>query len=514
MPTGRAVPGGRVVCREGGDADRKDAVAMSPAIIEPAGPDLPGPATPATPSWSERYGRRHRLVRVADFPAGVAAPRKVRLYHRLDHYVLQWWDSGAKQNLSDRIDGDLVSAIARTRQIEEKLAHFRSAGQGKRRLTHEDLTARFIADLHRRANAGAVDPATVRRYTAALAHYGAFCARPETQKAYPHVAGVNRDFRLAFAAFLAGRRTPPNGHPNAAARPMKGQAFVLDAVRALLEWAADPDRGNLLPDGFRNPFRRRGEPRPVFNRDPLAEPDITLTMALDFVRACDRYQLRLFAPMLLFGLRAAEPCFLFVEYLDGDWLRVPCNADLAYRTKGRRDKRFPLIADLRPLWEALRNGRAQGLLYERRPAAEGREKAALRGASLADLVEEFRGRCAAGQAPNAAGRLRLRDVLLKEAGGVGYDRIQQEFGGLARKLGWPAAATLKDFRHLFCTTLGNAAMPEAYRRYLMGHSPEKAAVAAYTHLNELRRHYGEAVRREWAPLVAVILERLQALRTA
>ena len=44
--------------------------------------------------------------------------------------------------------------------------------------------------------------------------------------------------------------------------------------------------------------------------------------------------------------------------------------------------------------------------------------------------------------------------------------------------------------------------------------PEKAAVAAYTHLNELRRHYGEAVRREWAPLVAVILERLQALRTA
>jgi hypothetical protein len=57
-------------------------------------------------------------------------------------------------------------------------------------------------------------------------------------------------------------------------------------------------------------------------------------------------------------------------------------------------------------------------------------------------------------------------------------------------------------------------MPEAYRRYLMGHSPDKAAVAAYTHLNELRRHYAEAVRREWAPLVAAVLERLQALRTA
>jgi hypothetical protein len=472
------------------------------------------PATQAPPIWSARYGERHRLVWVKDFPAGIAAPAKVRIYRRRAHYVLQWWDPAARRNLSDRIDGDLVSAIARARLIDERLAHFRSGGRGARRLGHEDLVERFVADLRRRADAGAVEPATVRRYSAALAHYRAFCSQPEVIKSHPHAAGVNRDFRLAFAAFLAGRAVTMNGSPTAPARRMKGQPFVLDTVRAMLEWAADPDRGNLLPDGFRNPFLRRGEPRQPFKGDPLAEPDVTSPMALDFMKACDLYQLRLFAPTLLFGLRAAEPCFLFVEYLDGDWLRVPCNADLAYHTKGRRDKRFPLIADLRPLWEALRNGRSHGLLYERRPVAEGRENALLRGASLADLVGEFRGRCAAGHAPNAADRLRLRSALLKEAGAVGYDRIQQEFGGLARKLDWPASATLKDFRHLFCTTMGNAAMPEAYRRYLMGHSPEKAAVAAYTHLNELRRHYAKAVRREWAPLVAVILERLQALRTA
>ena len=99
------------------------------------------------------------------------------------------------------------------------------------------------------------------------------------------------------------------------------------------------------------------------------------------------------------------------------------------------------------------------------------EKPALCGASLADLVGEFQRRLAAGRAPNAADRLRLRNLLLKEAGAVGYDQVQQEFSGLAPTLDWPAAATLKDFRHLFCTTLGNAAMPEAYRRYLMGHAP-------------------------------------------
>ena len=147
--------------------------------------DLPDPTAPATASWSQRYGQRHRLVHVTDFPSGVAPPKKVRLYHRLDHYVLQWWDPAARRNLSDRVDGDIVSAIARARQIEERLAHFRSAGQGKRRLTHDDVTTRFLADLQRRADAGAVDSGAVRRYTSALTHYRVFCTRPEIRKAFP-----------------------------------------------------------------------------------------------------------------------------------------------------------------------------------------------------------------------------------------------------------------------------------------------------------------------------------------
>ena len=68
-------------------------------------------------SWSERYGARHRFQRIKDFPHGIAAPKKVRLYHRLDHYVLQWWDPAARKNVADRVDGDLVSAIARARLI-------------------------------------------------------------------------------------------------------------------------------------------------------------------------------------------------------------------------------------------------------------------------------------------------------------------------------------------------------------------------------------------------------------
>ena len=55
----------------------------------------------------------------------------------------------------------------------------------------------------------------------------------------------------------------------ALARPMKGQRFVLDTVRAMYEWAADPERGRLLPEGFRNPFLRMAGARTLLKADTI-----------------------------------------------------------------------------------------------------------------------------------------------------------------------------------------------------------------------------------------------------
>jgi integrase len=461
----------------------------------------------ATPSWSERYGQRHRLVRIADFPAGIAGPRRVRLYWRHDHYVLQWWDPAARANLSDRVDGDLVAAIARARQLEERLDHARDAGLGRRRLGHRELVEAFLDDLGRRADAGQIDPGTVRRYAAALAHYTAFAEQPAIARATPHAAGVDRAFQLAFAAFLADRRVAPNGRPGAPSRPMRGGAFVEDAARALFAWAADPGRGHLLPAGFRNPFLGRARGRRGPAGDPFGEPDVTAAMAVALLEACDAFQLPLFAPLVLFGLRAAEPCYLFREHLEGGWLRVPCLPELGYQTKGRRDKRFPLVRGLGALYDAGPAAGRAGLLLLRRGVAEGRERPPLLGAALPELVEEYRRRCVAARSPDAARKSRLRDEVLRDAGGLRYDHIEGEFSGLARRLGWPAAATLKDFRHLFCTGLENAGVPEHYRRYLMGHAPGRAAIASYTHLNRLREKYEDALRREWPGLLDVVARR-------
>jgi integrase len=295
---------------------------------------------------------------------------------------------------------------------------------------------------------------------------------------------------------------------------MRSPQFVTDAVRAMFAWACDPDRGNLLPDGFRNPFLRSGPRAPVLQGDPLAAPDVTLPMAVELVGACDAFQLRLFVPLLVLGLRAAEPCALFADHLRDGWLSVPCVPELGLLTKGRRDKRFPLLERLEPFWELVRDGKENGLLLERRSVAEGREPAPLRGASVAELIGEYRSRCERANAKTAADRARCRDGVLRDAGGLGYDHVQGEFAKLAAGLGWPAAATLKDLRHLFATALNNAGVPDGYVRYLMGHAPGKAAVVAYTHLDQLRRHYSAALRQEWAPLLDAVNERVTGLRAA
>jgi len=451
-------------------------------------------------AWSERYGERHRLIRITDFPLGIQPPRRVRIYRRRDHFLLQWWDKAAKRNLSQRVDGDLVTAIVRAREIDERLEHFQASGLGVPKTGHDALVEAYTAALRQRADAGEIDPRTAVRYANALQHYRAFAAQADIQRRFPQISLANRDFALALMAYLNAVQVLPNGHPNSQRRPMQHQDYVLDVVRGMYAWAADPERGNLIPEGFRNPFLHRGHKQSSLK---IGEPDISAAMAAEFLGACDAYQLRLFGPMALYGLRAAEPCFLFHEHLDNDWLKVPCLPELAYDTKGHREKRLPVI----PCIAGLLNGDPQhsttGLLYVRRDAHTGRQTS-LAGGSLAAVVREYQQRCAARTVRTAVDRRRVRDQVLHDAGAMTYDHIVTEFRKVARSLSWPASATIKDFRHLFATCLENCGMPEHYRKFLMGQSPGRAAIVTYTHLNEIRQRFGEAVDKTLRSIVDAI----------
>ena len=460
-------------------------------------------------SWSARYGEQHRLRRIGTLPAGIAAPKRVRIYARAEHYILQWWDPAAKRNLSDRVNGDLVAAISRAREIEERLQNFRSAGIGRRKLRHQELVDAFTADLRQRSDAMEIDARTVARYRSASAHYLAFTEQREIEAAFPSATMANREFALKFSAFLSERRISPNGHSHTAQRKMTSTRYVEDVARAMLAWASDPERGNLLPSDFRNPFLGNRRRTMLGTHDLFGEPDVTVEMASELLSACDRFQLPLFALFACYGLRAAEPCFLFREFLGDGWLRVPCLPEINYVPKGRRDKRLPIVEPLGRLLNATES--TQGLVFLRRSVCDGSVRASLRGATLLDLKEEFELRCRKQSCASSADRLRIRETVLRDAGGLYYDDIEHEFQRLKKQLKWPVAATLKDFRHLFSTLMQNAGLPEFYRRYLMGHSPGRAAIVIYTHLNELREHYEAAAEKKLGTILSAIQSRRSVL---
>lgn len=460
--------------------------------------------------WHQRYADRHRLSRIRDLPAGIQSPEKVRIYRRRDHHLLQWWDPREMKTLNERIDGDLVTTIARAREIDDCLRNVKSSGGKGRRIRHDELVTSFVADLRRRADAGEIDTATVSRYETALRHYSDFVGHPGVSRSYRFAVQIDRDFRLDFTAYLNQLRVSGNGHPASAHRAMVAQEYVLDVVRAMLQWAADPDRGKLLPESFRNPFARRGQRRQVA-ADPVGDPDITTSMAVDLILACDAFQLRAFAPLVLYGLRPGELGWLFYEWIKNDWVHVRCLPELDYLTKGHRDKRFPAVRCLEPLWYS--SVGAGGLVYGSRRVAEGRKSLPAVGLHLRKLAAEYERRCQKHGANSASDRRRIRNSLMKDAGQLNYDHIEAEFGKLARRLNWPASATLKDLRHLFSTSLENAGVPVFFRRYFMGQSPGKSPIVSYTHLTleKVTEQYNKALSSELAVIEQAIEKRAAQL---
>lgn len=183
-------------------------------------PTSPSPFSRAASAWSSLYGDRHRLTRIKEFPPSITPPKRVRINSRRDHFILQWWDPAAKRNLCDRVNGDLVEAISRAREIESRLENSRSSGLGRQKLRHRELVEAFVGDLRRRTDAGEIDARTMMRYQSALEHYLAYTTQTSVETAFPFATTVNRNFAMSFSAFLAERCVSPNGHSNTDVRRM------------------------------------------------------------------------------------------------------------------------------------------------------------------------------------------------------------------------------------------------------------------------------------------------------
>ena len=461
-------------------------------------------------NW-KHYRPKHRWERVEHFPVGIIPPQKVRIYHQNDYYRLQWWEPSAKQNLTDRVNGDLVAAIMRAREIEERLINARSSGLGLAKLTLQKLHEQYVEMLGARADADEISPKTLSRYSSALNHFLKFISLAEPQQQYRFAVNVDQRFVLTFKSFLSSLKVSPNGHPNAKLRSLKSVGYVLGVVRGMFCWGVSEKSGPLLPMGFRNPFQGNITTRTDRRaKDLFGDPDVTIEMASEFIQNCDSYQFPLFAPIILFGLRASEPCLIFREDLDAEWLRVIGRPELGYDTKGLRDKRLPICSEL---LELMTSGCVEKscLLLTRRSIFEGLEEVTEKSTSAAELVTRYQQMLDNQRSSSAKVRSGLLRQLIQDAGGLDYDHIDREFRAVAGKLEWPKEATLKDFRHLFSTSLENAGVPLFYRRYLMGQSPGTSPVTTYTHLNQLREQHRRVVESTLAPLYQAFQSRVSDL---
>src|SRR5205085_663633 len=104
----------------------------------------------------------------------------------------------------------------------------------------------------------------------------------------------DRSFQLEFVSHLE-RTTRSASQPGSSGNHRgRGQQYVLDVAAAMFAWAADRERGNLLPAGFVNPFAKRLRKIQTIAIDLIRPLDITVTMAIGFIEAADQFQLRVF----------------------------------------------------------------------------------------------------------------------------------------------------------------------------------------------------------------------------
>jgi len=109
-------------------------------------------------------------------------------------------------------------------------------------------------------------------------------------------------------------------------------------------------------------------------------------------------------------------------------------ADLA-TVAGRPDISMAMAADLLALCDPYQFRIFSLDIFYGLRAAEGNERAPLLGSPLAALIAEFQTRLAR-ESLTAGQRQCLRDRIVREAGGLSYDRVEDEFRGLAVEREW------------------------------------------------------------------------------
>jgi integrase len=296
-----------------------------------------------------------------------------------------------------------------------------------------DLRRQFL-DHHEHVLKSAV--CTLSRYRTATEHLLRFLE----QNPVRHASHFQVRHAERFVVHLRGLSVSPNGHANTARRPLmdKGLRFVLECCRALFAFAAK--RRHLSPYA-ENPFTELQIDRiPVEQARPITL--LTPRQERAFIEACDDWQLPLFLPLVLTGLRPGELCHLLLPDdldLGAGLLRVRNKPRLGWQVKTRNQRDVPLVLVLAEVLRVHLGQRRCGPVFRRRRWTGGESTATH---SAPALEQELARRCAAweaggGRPPSRAQRASLARRLWREVGAPREDRVRLEFMKLTAAIGLP-----------------------------------------------------------------------------
>ena len=354
--------------------------------------------------------------------------------------------------------------------------------------------------------------ATVRRYDAATRHLLNFLGE---QRAVGNVSDFRPSHAEAFAVHLRRIQVAPNGHANAAKKPLrdKGIKFILQVCRSMFSYAA---KRRHLPPYADNPFTAFGIDRlPIEDAQPFVSLDDAHERAL--LEACDERQFPIFLTLMLTGLRPGELTHLLIEDLDfeGGWLHIRNKPDLGWRIKTRNERRIPMIAELAQTLRLAVGSRCHGPVFMRPRFAHGNLPPLCerrRDAIAREIID--RTNAAVQATGDAASRRQVHGIVQgvwRDMGMLKIDRLRLEFVGLTARIGLKELTMPKTLRHMFATSLQDANVDPLIRNEVMGHKPADRAstpglgmTAVYTHTRPetLRRQIENALKDRAAVTVA------------
>jgi integrase len=445
------------------------------------------------------------------------------MYERGANILLRWYENG--RGASDTIKASeypelLTEALLRAAEINRRLDSGRS-GRNFKKTTIKQACKAYLAN--KEVSDTCSSGRTIGSYRTKLDRIIEFSDTTSESRRCKCIHEIDSAWCQAFCAWLDTVRTTRNGGPVTTKNPERPLSdYQKQQIRRL--FARTIEHGMLLepplvPRDFRSPMAAELIGRRPEDEDDLSDPSVSVNELVAIVAVLDQYALGLLAPLFLFAPRPSElGRVLPADYdVEAAALHVKCRKDTGYQTKGRRNKTWPVTAELAACIQPFM-GRGAGPLFPKRRIFEGKVNPGLLDADEERLAQEYDRRCVEkakelGRPLSKEEREKVSDQVWAAAGAVTSKDVLNEMQRAAERAGLDTKPTSLGVRHLVETLCEEARMANGILRHILGHKPHRGdSLPKYFHarLTALREQVAVLDERR-KPLIEAISARASEL---